>query len=127
MPLYKMETKSHFTFLQGINSGIIIIIDKNLFDTYLVDKTTQIKKLGNKWGCCTQRQNLSKLSPLARGNWGYKWGCYTQTQNFSKLSPLANSNWDHKWGPYTKRQNFSKLSPFAKVTEIISGVITPKD
>ena len=38
MPLYKMETKSHFTFLQEINGGIIIIINKNLFDTYLVDK-----------------------------------------------------------------------------------------
>ena len=46
MPLYEMETKLHFIFLQGINGGIIIIIDKNLFDTYLVDKRTQIKKLG---------------------------------------------------------------------------------
>ena len=107
MPLYNMETKSHFTFSQGINGGIIIIIDKNLFDTYLVDKKTQIKKLGNKWGCCTQRQNFGKLSPLAKGNWGYEWGCCSQTQNFSKLSPLANSNRGHKWGRYTQRLNSS--------------------
>ena len=40
MPLYKMETKSHFTFLQGINGEIIIVINKNLFYTYLVDKRT---------------------------------------------------------------------------------------
>ena len=33
-----MEAKSHFTFLQGINAGIIITINKNLFGTYLVDK-----------------------------------------------------------------------------------------
>ena len=36
--LISMETKSHFTFLQGINGRIIIMIDKNQFDTYLVDK-----------------------------------------------------------------------------------------
>ena len=46
MPLCKIETNSHFTFLQGINSGIIILNKKNLFDWYLVNKRIQIKKLG---------------------------------------------------------------------------------
>ena len=46
MPLCKMETNSNFTFLQGINGGIMIINDKNLFDRYIVNKRTQIKKLG---------------------------------------------------------------------------------
>ena len=46
MPPYKMETISHFTFLKGINGGIIIINNENLFDRYLVSKRTQIKKLG---------------------------------------------------------------------------------
>ena len=41
-----MEKNLHFTFLQGINGGIIIINDKNLFDRYPVNKTTEIKKLG---------------------------------------------------------------------------------
>ena len=64
MPLYKMEVKPHFTFLQEIYGGIIIIIDKNLFDTYLVDKRTQRKKTGLISGV------VSKLRPLAKSNWG---------------------------------------------------------
>ena len=40
MALYKIETNSHFTFLQGItkNVGNIITINKNLFATYNMTK-----------------------------------------------------------------------------------------
>ena len=89
-----METNSNFTFLQGITMYIrvIITIDKNLFDIYLVNKGHNSRICDNKWGRCTERQNFSKLSFLSESNCGNNWGFFAQIQNFSKLSPLANSN-----------------------------------
>ena len=47
-------------------------INKNLFDTYLLKKGHKLRNWGNKWVCYSQRQNFSKLSPLAKNNWGNK-------------------------------------------------------
>ena len=103
MAHYKMETNSHFTFSQRITliDDNIIIIEKLLFDTQLVNRRRQMN-WGNKWGCYTQRQSYSKWIPLAKINWGNKLGQYTQRENFSKLSPIAESSWGNKWGCYIK-------------------------
>ena len=60
-PLYKKGTKLHFTFLQAINGGIIVIIYNNLFDIYLVDKRTkrtQIKKHGVVSGVAAPKNKI---------------------------------------------------------------------
>ena len=55
-------------------------------------------------------------------------GFVTPKQNFSKLSPLAKIDWGNKWSCCNKRQNFSNLSPHAKPDcGSIHGVVTPKE
>ena len=70
---------------------VIITIDKNLFDIYLVNKGHNSRICGNKWGRCTKRQNFSKLSFLSKSNCGNN-GVVLLKYKTSKLNPLANSN-----------------------------------
>ena len=116
MPLYKMETNSHFTFLQGVtmNGVNMITINKSMFDTYLQMKKHKSRNWVNKWAPWIHKQNFSKLCSPAKSNWGDKWGYYTQRQNFNSSSPLAKKNCGNKCSCYTQRQNFSKSRPLAK-------------
>ena len=41
-----------------------------MFDSYLVNNRRKSTNWGNKWGRCTQRQNVSKLSLNVKSNWG---------------------------------------------------------
>ena len=84
----------------------MIIINKNLFDTYLVNKRTQ-RNWGNNLGRCTQRQNFSKLSSLAKINQGHK--CGRTPNETTKTAEVPCQKFD-TYSQYGQQQ-FWPLSP----------------